>query len=168
MAEKIKQQALSSFLCKSLPLDSEYIDSWIPVLRYVGAMKLTLSYILLLAKQPHKLSVLASLLGHSCHSVAIASSEEQAIAHTLRHPPFLIIMAGDHENWSQTVLRELRNHANSHHITLVALTDSHAPSWIRQEENPGFDGFLVHPISREVLSSLVQSAYTRQTFSIVN
>lgn len=119
-------------------------------------------YILLLTKQPHQITVLEFLLGHSCYSVAIADSEEQAVAHAAQHPPFLIILAGDHLNWSQGWLRELRNHANAHRITLVSLTDSHAPSWIRQEENPGFDGFLVSPLSGEILSSLVQSAHTRQ------
>ncbi|QZZ23048.1 hypothetical protein J5X98_12305 [Leptothermofonsia sichuanensis E412] len=125
-------------------------------------MQFTSGYILLLAKQPQAVRVLASLLGHSSYSVAIASTEEQAIAQTERHPPFLIILAGNHNHWSQTLLHDLRIHARSHSITLVALTDFHAPSWIHQEENPGFDGFLVNPISSDVLSSLVQSAQTRQ------
>ncbi|MBD2019868.1 response regulator [Leptolyngbya sp. FACHB-36] len=126
-------------------------------------MSLTTGYILLLAKQPYQVRILASILGRSDYSVAIANSEEQAVAQTVQHPPFLIILAGEHHNWSQAMLRELRTHANLHHITLVALTDFHAPSWIHQEENPGFDGFLVNPISSEILSSLVQSAYARQT-----
>ncbi len=78
------------------------------------------------------------------------------------HPPFLVILTGDHQKWSHALLSKLRTHANAGQITLVALTDFHAPSWMRQEENPGFDGFLVNPISSEVLLSLVQSAYTRQ------
>ncbi|UBF24789.1 hypothetical protein K9N68_24470 [Kovacikia minuta CCNUW1] len=125
-------------------------------------MQLASGYILLLAKQPHRMRLLASLLGHSSYSVAIASTEEQAIAQTTHHPPFLIILAGNHGNWSRPLLHELRAHANAHNITLVALTDFHAPSWIYQEENPGFDGFLVTPISSEILSSLVESAHTRQ------
>jgi DNA-binding NarL/FixJ family response regulator len=125
-------------------------------------MRLASGHILLLAKQPHRVRVLASLLGRSSHSVAIATTEEQAIAHTIHYPPFLIILAGNHGNWSQPLLHELRARANVHNITLVALSDFHAPSWIHQEENPGFDGFLVTPISSEILSSLVQSAHTRQ------
>jgi DNA-binding NarL/FixJ family response regulator len=120
-------------------------------------------YILLLAEHPRQVRVLMSLLGCSSHSVAIACSAEQAMTQVNEKPPFLIILAGDHQNWSHTLLHELRTRANAHPITLVALTDFHAPSWIHQEENPGFDGFLVSPISSEVLSSLVQSAYTRQT-----
>jgi DNA-binding NarL/FixJ family response regulator len=125
-------------------------------------MSLVSSYILLLVKHPYEARNLASSLGISNYSVAIANSEEQAVAHTAQHPPFLIILAGDHQNWSRSLLRELRSHANAHRITLLALTDFHAPKWMHQEENPGFDGFLVSPISTEILSSLVQSAHTRQ------
>ncbi len=120
-------------------------------------------YILLLAEHPRQVRVLMSLLGCSRHSVAIACSAEQAVTQVNEKPPFLIILAGDHQNWSQTLLHELRTRASAHPVTLVALTDFHAPRWIHQEENPGFDGFLVSPLSSEVLSSLVQSAYTRQT-----
>lgn len=130
-------------------------------------MQLTSSYILLLARQPHRLRMLAALLGRLNYAVAIAHSEEQAAIQTLQQPPFLIILAGDHHHWSGEFLQNLRHHANSHHITLVALTDFHAPSWLHQEENPGFDGFLVSPISSDVLSSLVQSAHTRQMCSPV-
>jgi AmiR/NasT family two-component response regulator len=121
------------------------------------------AYILLLAEHPRQVRVLMSLLGCSSYSVAIACSEEQAVVQVTEKTPFLIILAGDHQNWSHTLLQELRMGASTQPVTLVALTDFHAPSWIHQEENPGFDGFLVNPISSEVLSSLVQSAYTRQT-----
>ncbi|MGA7934206.1 MAG: hypothetical protein WCA35_11715 [Kovacikia sp.] len=125
-------------------------------------MQLASDYILLLAKRPYKVRMLASLLRRSSYTVTIASTEDQAIRHTAHHPPFLIVLAGNHGNWSQPLLHELRTRANIHNITLVALTDFHAPSWIHQEENPGFDGFLVTPISNEILLSLVQSAHTRQ------
>jgi len=98
-------------------------------------------YILLLAKQPHQVRLLASSLGGSSYSVATIYSEEQAIAQTVQEPPFLIILAGDQQNWSRALLPELRRHANAYCITLVALTDFHAPYWVQQEENPGFDGF---------------------------
>lgn len=94
--------------------------------------------------------------------VKITNSEEQAVAQTVQEPPFLIILAGDYHHWSRSLLGQLRSPDNAHRITLVALTDFHAPSWMYQEENPGFDGFLVNPISSEVLLSLVQSAHTRQ------
>ena len=129
-------------------------------------MQLPSSDILLLAKQPRELYVLTSLLRYSSYSVASASSEEQALAQMTHQPPFLIILAGDHQNWSHALLQELRTFANAHRTTFVALTDFHAPRWMHQEENPGFDGFLVSPLSSEVLSSLVQSAQTRQAFCL--
>ncbi len=126
-------------------------------------MSLTSSYILLLANQPYEFRPLVSLLGDSDYAVTIADSEEQAVIATLTHCPFLIILAGDLHRWSGHLLGQLRTCANAYRqITLVALTDFHAPSWLPQEDNPGFDGFLVSPISNEVLSSLVEAAHTRQ------
>ncbi len=119
-------------------------------------------YILLLSHQPQTVSPLALMLGHCRYLVAIAHSEEQAVAHAAQRPPFLIILAGDYQHWSQGLMHKLRVYATAHRITLVALTDAYAPSWIAQDDNPGFDGFLVNPISSDIISSLVQSAHTRQ------
>lgn len=129
-------------------------------------MHLRSSYILLLAKQPHMLDVLTALLKQRSYSVAVTLTEEQALEHIQKSPPFLIVVVGDRHTWSHSLLSQLRTHANAHQITLVALTDAHAPSWIYQEDNPGFDGFLVSPISSEILSSLVESAQTRQLWVI--
>ncbi len=112
------------------------------------------------------MSALASVLHYSSYSIVSVSSEEQALARMTQQPPFLMILAGDHQNWSQTLLQELRVFANKHRTTFVALTDFHAPRWMHQEENPGFDGFLVSPLSSEVLLALVQSAQTRQAFCL--
>lgn len=124
------------------------------------------SDILLLAKQPREVHVLASLLRYSSYSVTSASAEEQALAQIACQPPFLIILAGDHQTWSHAFLKDLRTYASTHRTTLVALTDFHAPRWMHQDENPGFDGFLVYPLSSEVLLSLIQSAHTRQAFCL--
>lgn len=130
-------------------------------------MQLPSNSILLLTKQPGKVHILIALLRTSKFSVSIATSETQAAHQVIQSPPFLIILAGDHQAWSKDSLGELRSQANSHHITLVALSDFHAPSWVHQDENPCFDGFLVNPISHEILLSLVQSAHTRQMCSLV-
>jgi AmiR/NasT family two-component response regulator len=61
-------------------------------------------------------------------------------------------------------VNQFRSLADTCGITIVALTDVHAPSWLRQEENPGLDGFLVKPLNRDILSSLVQSAWIRQAY----
>ena len=123
---------------------------------------MTADCILLLAKRPRQVSFLTSLLSCANFSVQVAQSEEQAMLKATEHVPFLVILAGDHLSWSQNLLHCLRSHLALHPPTLIALTDFHTPSWVHQEENPGFDGFLVSPISPEVLFSLVQSAYTRQ------
>lgn len=125
-------------------------------------MDSTTGYILLLAKHPRQVRILLSLLGCLSFMVEVACSEDQAILQASENPPFLVILAGDHGHWSQNLLGQLRKYAHTHHTLLVALTDFHAPSWIYQEENPGFDGFLVNPISQEVLLSLVQAAHTRR------
>jgi AmiR/NasT family two-component response regulator len=133
-----------------------------------SAMESASQYILLLAQCPHRLPPLAALLGCSNYSISLACSEEQALVRASEHRPFLIILAGDHQHWSRHLVRRLKIYTRNYPITLVALTDFHAPSWVHQEENPGFDGFLVSPISSEVLFSLVQSAYTRQIFCSAN
>jgi AmiR/NasT family two-component response regulator len=124
-------------------------------------------YILLLEYPPQvaktAFNPLAPMLNH--YRLAIAHSEEQAAVHTAHCPPFLIILAGDYQTWSKSLLNRLRTYATIHRITLVALTDAAAASWLDQEDNPGFDGFLVNPLSRDILSSLVQSAHTRQSFA---
>ena len=125
-------------------------------------MVFPLSYILLLAQQPQQAQVLLSLFRGSCYDVAIAGSEEQAIHHVNQRPPFLIILFGDPSHWSANLLHHFRAYCPDKQVTLVALTDFHTPRWVHQEENPGFDGFFVAPLSLEVATSLVQSAYTRQ------
>ena len=130
-------------------------------------MQLPSDSILLLTKQPSKIHILIALLRNSKFSVLIATSETHAAQQVIQFQPFLIILAGAHQAWSRDSLNELRNQANSHHTTLVALSDFHAPNWVHQDENPCFDGFLVNPISHEILLSLVQSAHTRQICSLV-
>lgn len=78
-------------------------------------------------------------------------------------PPCLLILAGGHQHWSTALVDQLRGISGIGASTIVALTDIHAPSWLRQEDNPGIDGFLVKPLDPEVLTSLVQSAWVRQT-----
>jgi AmiR/NasT family two-component response regulator len=118
------------------------------------------SYVLLLSKQIDELHGLASLLGRLNCDVQIADSVEQAVFKVSQSPPCLMIL---HSNeWSEPFLQNLRTIADADSITLVVLTDCHVPRWAYQDQNSGFDGFLVKPLSSEVLSSLVQSASARQ------
>lgn len=125
-------------------------------------MKLAPSYILLLVHQTEDLHGLESLLERLRCLVEIVNSADQAIERIHQDPPCLIIVQGNQRNWSQGLVHKLRTIADAANITLVALSDSHAPSWLHQEENPGFDGFLVKPLSSDVLFSLIQSASARQ------
>jgi AmiR/NasT family two-component response regulator len=125
-------------------------------------------YILVLAKHPRQTRMLTGLLKRLHCSVEVACDEVAAIALMVARPPFLIILTGNHQDWSETLLTTLRSHSAIQSITLVIVADFHAPNWIHQEENPGFDGFLVNPISSEVLFFLVQSAYTRRSLCLVS
>jgi CheY-like chemotaxis protein len=125
-------------------------------------MKFASSYILLLVHQSEDFHGLESLLERLRCPVEIVSSPNQAVDRIRQNPPCLVIVQGNHSNWSQSFVRQLRTIADADNITLVALSDSHAPSWLHQEENPGFDGFLVKPLSFDVLFSLIQSASARQ------
>jgi DNA-binding NarL/FixJ family response regulator len=97
--------------------------------------------------------------------VITVNTQDQAVVHASQAQPYLVILMGNRLNRAQSFIDQLRKTVNNRCITIVALTDVHAPSWLHQEENPGFDGFLVKPISGDVLSSLVQSAWARQAFS---
>lgn len=122
------------------------------------------SYILVLDQHPEDLQMLESLLKPLKSSVVIASSAAQAMDRISQAPPYLVILTGSRQNWSHALVSQLREQANAAHLTIVALTDVHAPSWQHQEDNPGLDGFLVKPLSGDVVMSLVQSAWARQTY----
>ncbi|KGF71578.1 hypothetical protein DO97_17595 [Neosynechococcus sphagnicola sy1] len=120
------------------------------------------SYILVVDQESEDLHILESLLGRLRCAVVIAHSTAQALARASQAPPYLVILTGNHPGGSESLVSVLRSMDRQNNIMIVALTDVHAPSWLYQEENPGFDGFLVKPISGDVLTSLVQSAWVRQ------
>lgn len=127
-------------------------------------MKPSQSYVLVLDQQLDDLHMLESLLNPLRCCVVVANSVEQAMAKISQEPPYLVILAGNRQNWSRALVNSLRARASTSSVTIVALTDVHAPSWQHQEENPGLDGYLVKPLSGDVLTSLVQSAWARQTY----
>ncbi len=128
-------------------------------------MKANYSYVLVLDQDSGNLHLLDRVLRQLKCPMQAVTSIDQVMAKATAMPPYLIILSGNQQNWSQQLIKRLRNienHANS--ITIVALTDSHAPRWIHQEENPGLDGFLVKPLNGDVLASVIQSAWARQAF----
>lgn len=127
-------------------------------------MKLLQSYVLVLDQQSNDLHTLESLLMPLQCSIEVVNSVEQAMIKVSQAPPYLVILAGSRPNWSKTLVSKLRDRTPASNVTIVALTDVHAPSWQHREEYPGLDGFLVKPLSVDVLASLVQSAWARQTY----
>lgn len=126
-------------------------------------MELLQNYVLVLGKESDDLHDLESLLCRLRCSVAIANSEDQAVARASQTRPYLVILDGDLQNWSARLVNELRQRASSCGTTIVAIAERHAPNWLHQEENPGVDGFLVKPLGGDVLCSLVQSARAKQS-----
>ena len=122
------------------------------------------NYILILDEGSDDLQIIESLLRHLRCPMIVAGSPEQAMARATQAPPYLLILIGEQQHWCKPLVHQFRSLADTHGITIVALTDVHAPSWLRQEDNPGLDGFLVKPLNRDILSALVQSAWVRQTY----
>jgi DNA-binding NarL/FixJ family response regulator len=118
--------------------------------------------VLVLNQQPDDLQMLESLLECLRCPIVVASSAEQAMDRASQTHPYLVILVGNCQTWSRTLVSQLRSINKPGNTTIVALTDCHAPSWLHQEDNPGLDGFLVKPLSGDVLISLIQSAWARQ------
>lgn len=130
-------------------------------------MKRSGNYVLVLDQDSGSLQALGSLLDQLQCPMIVTRSIDQAMAKTSQSSPYLIILAGGQQSWVKPLVRKLRNVANhSDYITIVALTDFHASNWLSQEENPDLDGVLVNPIHSDVLTSLVQSAWMRQTYCL--
>ena len=128
-------------------------------------MKTNQSYVLVLDQDSGNLQLLGFLLNQLRCPMEVVSSIDQAMARASEMPPSLIILSGNQHTWSKQLIKKLRNiEKSSNSITIVALTDSHTPRWMHQEENPGLDGFLVSPLNGDVLVSLLQSAWARQAY----
>ena len=127
-------------------------------------MKAPQGYILVVDQKSEDLQVVQSILSRLSCSVFIAESSDQAVARASQAAPYLVILSGNNQSWSKALVGRLRQSINTNGVTIVALTDSGNPSWSYQEDHPGLDGFLVQPLSRDVLSSLVQSAIVKQAF----
>ena len=121
-------------------------------------------YILLLGQHCGTETMFQSLANHLEGSiVVIAHSADQAVARIEQSIPYLVILSGPHKNWPPAFLSQLRDTVKPLGTTILALTQSHEPSWSPQEEHPGIDGFLVEPLSQDVLHLLVESAVAKTT-----
>lgn len=122
----------------------------------------TQNYVLVLNQGSDDLQRLDNLLTQLKCRVEWTDSPEQAMWKAEQFSPCLVILAGNPYSWSRSMVRRFRSVGDRCATMIVGLTDFHDPSWLRQEENPGMDGFLVKPIDQDVLRSLVHSAWARQ------
>ncbi|MBD2103835.1 hypothetical protein [Leptolyngbya sp. FACHB-261] len=129
-------------------------------------MKSPHKYVLLLNPPPEDLYNLTGLLDQINCPFAVASSLNQELGWNREGCPYLIILGSSDRHWSQIQIQRFRQQAAARgyrdSMVILALTESHATSWPTQDENPGFDGFLVKPLSADILASLVESAWVRQ------
>lgn len=118
------------------------------------------TYILLLAPQIEELQGLESLLQQIALDVEIVDTADEALARVSQSLPCLVILQ-EHLRSAATI-HQLRTIAQPDRLTLVIVTETDSPSWLHQEQHPDVDGFLVKPLSSDVLFSLIHSASIRQ------
>ncbi|NJN85261.1 MAG: hypothetical protein HC881_01665 [Leptolyngbyaceae cyanobacterium SL_7_1] len=126
-------------------------------------MKLSKSYVLVFDQQSDDLRALEMLLQPLKCPVVVTNSVDQTMAIVSQTHPSLVILVGNDQHRSHALANQLRTMDRMGKATIVALTDFHAPRWLHQDDNSVLDGFLVKPVSGEILTSLVQSAWARQT-----
>jgi len=124
-------------------------------------MKSNHDYVLVLDREPNDEQSVDMLLDILQCPTVIAESADRVVALANQGIPYLIILVGNHRQWSAQLLHDLRYAADAVGGTILALTDMYSPMWTVSEENPGFDGFLVQPLKHDVLISLVQSAWAK-------
>lgn len=122
-------------------------------------------YILVLAPDPQEVLNIRAIEADLPYPVVVVRSADQAMAQVRQGHPSLVILVGhNHQTWPQALVRHLRQTSPATAITIVALTDSTSPQWNHTEETPELDGFLVKPLSADIVKSLVESANARQTW----
>jgi CheY-like chemotaxis protein len=122
------------------------------------------NYVLVLEQNSDDLHVLESMLHRLRCPIVVTDSADHAVARASQLPPYLIILSGSQKSWAEQLLQKFRRITDTYDVTILALTESHAPHWQRQEDNPGFDGFLVKPLHGDVLMTLMQSAWLRRSY----
>ncbi|MBE9079610.1 hypothetical protein IQ241_20300 [Romeria aff. gracilis LEGE 07310] len=123
-------------------------------------MTIPQGYILVLGQQPQ--DFLDAQLQHLSYLMVLTDSADQAVARVEQERPYLVILSGNHQNWSQPVVQRLRDSIWPAGVTIVALTEPDEPSWFPPGQTSGIDGFLVKPLSRDILSAVVESAVVKQ------
>ena len=98
------------------------------------------------------------------YPVFVVNSTEQAMGRLDKGFPCLVILImDDGQEWLRSSIEQLRQMTIARAMTIVALTDATSPEWRYAEDMPDVDGFLVKPLSLDILKSLVASATARQS-----
>ncbi|NER79249.1 MAG: hypothetical protein F6K42_06635 [Leptolyngbya sp. SIO1D8] len=127
-------------------------------------MKLPQDYVLVLDEQQRWLHQTdLPLVSAQCPFV-VALSVEHAVEQARQVAPCLVILVGENHAWFRNQVHALRHSARATPMTIVALTESTSPSWQTERDMLDLDGFLVQPLTDDVLTSLVQSAIIKQSY----
>ncbi len=127
-------------------------------------MKLSQDYVLVLDERqiPVQASELPTMSEH--YSLVVASSAEHAVEQAQQVNPCLVILVGENQTWFEHQVKALRCSAKALAMTIVALTESASPRWQGSKELLELDGFLVKPLTDDILVSLVQSAVIKRSY----
>lgn len=127
-------------------------------------MKLPQDYVLVLDEQQQKTprAELSALSNH--YAFVIATSAEHAVEQAQAMNPCLVILVGDNQAWFENQVKVLRQYTAMPRMTIVALTESASPRWQSGKDALELDGFLVKPLTDDILVSLVQSAIVKRSF----
>lgn len=98
------------------------------------------------------------------YAFLVATSAEQAIEQARQKNPCLVILVGENQSWFESQVRVLRQARHTPPMTIVALTESGSPRWHSSDRSLDPDGFLVQPLTDDILVSLVQSAVIKQSY----
>lgn len=127
-------------------------------------MKLSQDYVLVLDEQQRWLRQSDLPLVSDHCAFIFASSAEHAVEQARQVEPCLVILVGEDHAWFQHQVHALRHSIHSPSMTIVALTESSSPNWQPEKDVLELDGFLVKPLTNDVLTSLVQSAIVKQSY----
>lgn len=121
-------------------------------------------YVLVLDEQKRHLhrSVLSRL--SEDYRFVMVTSAEQAINQARQMDSCLVILVGENQRWFEHQVRVLRQADQPPEMTIVALTESGSPRWQNADEALDLDGFLVQPLTDDILVSLVQSAAIKKSY----
>ncbi|HEY9888753.1 MAG TPA: hypothetical protein V6D02_10155 [Candidatus Obscuribacterales bacterium] len=127
-------------------------------------MKIPQDYVLVLDERQRQAHVSDLPLLSDHYSLVVTSSVEHAVEQAREVNPCLVILVGEDHARFEDQVKALRHAAAIPAMTIVALTESASPNWQTSKETLELDGFLVKPLTDDILVSLVQSAIIKQSY----